>query len=179
MSADPRLRLVPADEDPPGGHRHEHVHAHGHALGHHGTGHGHAEPRPASSVEVQHLHFRYPDGFEALKGVDLSIDAGEKVALVGPNGAGKSTLLLHLNGIHEPSHGTVRIGDDLTASDYRGYYELDVSESERQQSMWVDKPGYESYRQDVTLEGVDEMIQDVDLNPDLPPVDGGSEQQGR
>ena len=62
----------------------------------------------AAAIEIEHLHFRYPDGFEALHGVDLSIAAGEKVAIVGPNGAGKSTLLLHLNGIHEPSHGAVR-----------------------------------------------------------------------
>ena len=64
-------------------------------------------------MSIEHLHFRYPDGFEALKGLDLSIGAGEKVALVGPNGAGKSTLMLHLNGIHEPTHGTVRIGDTV------------------------------------------------------------------
>jgi len=62
------------------------------------------------AVEIQHLHYAYPDGFEALKGVDLRIGGGEKVALVGPNGAGKSTLLLHLNGINRPGHGTVTIG---------------------------------------------------------------------
>lgn len=61
-------------------------------------------------VEVEHLHFSYPDGLEALKGVDLVIARGEKVALIGPNGAGKSTLMLHLNGINTPSHGQVRIG---------------------------------------------------------------------
>ncbi|MCU0478033.1 MAG: energy-coupling factor ABC transporter ATP-binding protein [Chloroflexi bacterium] len=59
---------------------------------------------------MEHLHFVYPDGFEALKGVHLRMARGEKVALVGPNGAGKSTLMLHLNGINLPTHGAVRIG---------------------------------------------------------------------
>jgi len=64
-------------------------------------------------IELEHLHFVYPDGLEALKGISLRIARGEKVALVGPNGAGKSTLMLHLNGINAPAHGTVRIGGTL------------------------------------------------------------------
>ncbi|HSL34212.1 MAG TPA: ATP-binding cassette domain-containing protein [Candidatus Limnocylindrales bacterium] len=91
---------------------HAHAHAHGHGAGHHDDGHAH-DAVVAAAVQVEHLHFCYPDGFEALKGVDLSIAAGEKVAIVGPNGAGKSTLLLHLNGIFEPAHGVVRIGADV------------------------------------------------------------------
>lgn len=68
------------------------------------------------SVEVTHLHYAYPDGTEALRGVDMVVRAGEKVALVGPNGAGKSTFMLHLNGINRPSHGSVRI-DGLPVAD--------------------------------------------------------------
>ena len=50
-------------------------------------------------LEIDDLHFSYPDGHVALRGVSLHLCEGDKAALVGPNGAGKSTLMLHLNGI--------------------------------------------------------------------------------
>lgn len=61
-------------------------------------------------VQIQDLHFAYPDGHTALNGVNLNICDGEKVALVGPNGAGKSTLMLHLNGIFDATQGDLLIG---------------------------------------------------------------------
>ncbi|MGE5549604.1 MAG: energy-coupling factor ABC transporter ATP-binding protein [Bacteroidota bacterium] len=62
-------------------------------------------------VEVQDLHYAYPDGHQALAGVTARITHGESVGIVGANGAGKSTLLWHLVGVLFPARGSVRIGD--------------------------------------------------------------------
>ena len=61
------------------------------------------------SLLVEDLAFAYPDGHQALFGVDLRIERGERVALLGPNGAGKTTLVLHLNGILRAGRGSVRV----------------------------------------------------------------------
>jgi len=51
----------------------------------------------------------------ALKGVDLSVPAGQVMALIGPSGAGKSTLIRCVNRLVEPTEGTIRLGDvDIT-----------------------------------------------------------------
>ncbi|WP_424529035.1 energy-coupling factor ABC transporter ATP-binding protein [Sphaerisporangium viridialbum] len=64
---------------------------------------------PPLSLRVSELAYAYPDGTQALFGVDLTIGSGERVALLGPNGAGKTTLVMHLNGILTAGHGSVEI----------------------------------------------------------------------
>ncbi|PUA80992.1 energy-coupling factor ABC transporter ATP-binding protein [Nocardioides currus] len=61
------------------------------------------------TLDVRGLAFAYPDGHQALFGVDLHVHPGERVALLGPNGAGKTTLVLHLNGILTGGAGSVAI----------------------------------------------------------------------
>ena len=63
----------------------------------------------APVLDVQGLAYAYPDGHQALYGVDLHVHQGERVALLGPNGAGKTTLVLHLNGILTAGAGSVSV----------------------------------------------------------------------
>jgi cobalt/nickel transport system ATP-binding protein len=64
---------------------------------------------PRVVLEVADLQYEYPDGTPALRGVDLVVHEGERVAVLGPNGAGKTTLMLHLNGLLESAAGSVAV----------------------------------------------------------------------
>jgi subfamily B ATP-binding cassette protein MsbA len=66
------------------------------------------------AVEVSGVRFSYDGNVDVLRGVSMSLDAGEIVALVGPSGGGKSTLLNLIPRLYEPSAGTIRIdGTDV------------------------------------------------------------------
>ncbi len=60
-------------------------------------------------VRTRGLRKRYPDGTEALRGVDLSVTSGAVVGLLGPNGAGKTTLAEILEGLRRPTGGSVSV----------------------------------------------------------------------
>jgi energy-coupling factor transport system ATP-binding protein len=60
-------------------------------------------------IEVLEVYFKYPSGVEALKGVSLTIQDGEFLAIMGENGAGKTTLVKHFNGLLKPTKGKVLV----------------------------------------------------------------------
>jgi phosphonate transport system ATP-binding protein len=67
-------------------------------------------------LEVRDLRKTYPTGDEALKGVSLTVEGSETVAMIGPSGAGKSTFIQCINRLTDPSGGTVTLdGTELTA----------------------------------------------------------------
>ena len=64
---------------------------------------------PVPALEVDGLAFAYPDGHQALYGVSLSIQRGERVALLGPNGAGKTTTISMICGLLRRDGGEVTV----------------------------------------------------------------------
>ena len=65
---------------------------------------------PPEQIRVEHVSFRYPSSeHDVLKDVSLSIDRGQRVAIVGENGAGKSTLIKLLSGLYAPTSGQITL----------------------------------------------------------------------
>ena len=66
-----------------------------------------------SDISIQAVTKRFPNGFEALKGINVEIKPGSFTVILGPSGAGKSTLLRLMNGLETPTSGSLRIGGEV------------------------------------------------------------------
>src|ERR1700722_10057984 len=66
-----------------------------------------------ASINLEGVRKVYPNGYEAIKELDLNINDGEFMVVVGPSGCGKTTVLRMIAGLESVSAGTVRIGDDV------------------------------------------------------------------
>ncbi|MEW9553514.1 ABC transporter ATP-binding protein [Nonomuraea sp. NPDC050783] len=89
--------------------------------------------RPADErLEAREVRYAYREGHDVLHGVSLTVQPGERLAMVGPSGAGKSTLGRLFAGIHGPRTGSVAVGGvplvDLPLDELRGHVALVTQE---------------------------------------------------
>ena len=66
-----------------------------------------------SEIVLEGITKRFPDGFEAVKDMNLDVGDGEFMILVGPSGCGKSTALRMIAGLEDITDGSLRIGEEV------------------------------------------------------------------
>ncbi len=66
------------------------------------------------SIELKNASFTYPGGFLANEHLNLTVNPGERIAIVGQNGAGKTTCVKMMNGLHRPTEGDVLVDGENT-----------------------------------------------------------------
>ena len=62
-------------------------------------------------IKIEGLKFSYEKGKEILKGIDVEIKKGEKIAVLGNNGSGKTTFFMNLNGVYLFDEGNIYLKD--------------------------------------------------------------------
>ncbi|MFC3680166.1 ABC transporter ATP-binding protein [Bacterioplanoides pacificum] len=123
------------------------------------------------ALEVKGLSKVYANGFEALKGIDLSVGQGDFFALLGPNGAGKSTTLGILSGLVQKTAGQASImGFDVNRDAFRAKQHLGVvpqefnfNQFEKVRDIVITQAGFFGLTAAQAAENTDYLLQQLDL----------------
>ncbi len=99
-------------------------------------------------IEITNLHKHFGK-LEVLKGINLSFNKGECIALIGPNGCGKTTLIKSILGMVIPSQGTIKVKGELISKNYQY----------RQHIGYMPQIG--RYPDNMTIGQIIEMIKDI------------------
>src|SRR5208337_666591 len=97
-------------------------------------------------ASIRGLFHRDTKTIEAVRGIDLTVDAGEFVAFLGPNGAGKTTTLKLLSGVLTPTTGTASVIGYVPWKRENAYRRRFALVMGQKNQLWWDLPAAESFR---------------------------------
>lgn len=123
------------------------------------------------ALEIENLYKTYPNGLEALKGINLQVKSGDFFALLGANGAGKSTTIGIITTLITKSSGTIHInGHDLDktpgiAKNYLGLVpqEINLNLFETCTEILINQAGYYGISKQNALPRVQELLKQLGL----------------
>jgi ABC-2 type transport system ATP-binding protein len=124
-----------------------------------------------NALSLRNLRKTYSNGFEALKGIDLDVEAGDFFALLGPNGAGKSTTIGIISSLVNESSGSVSIfGHDLRrnralAKSCIGLVpqEVNFNQFETVKNILLNQAGYYGTPRKLALQRTEQCLRQMDL----------------
>jgi ABC-2 type transport system ATP-binding protein len=124
-----------------------------------------------NALSIRNLRKTYNNGFEALKGINLDVEAGDFFALLGPNGAGKSTAIGIISSLINESSGTVSIfGHDLKTDRSRAKsclglvpQEVNFNQFDTVRSIVLNQAGYYGTPRKLAQQRTEQCLKQMDL----------------
>lgn len=124
-----------------------------------------------AALSIRNLKKTYSNGFEALKGIDLNVEAGDFFALLGPNGAGKSTTIGIISSLVTPTSGSVNIfGHDLKTEKNQAKsciglvpQEINFNQFETVKNIVLNQAGFYGIPRKQALANTEKCLKQMDL----------------
>ncbi|CAG1022732.1 putative ABC transporter ATP-binding protein YadG [Patescibacteria group bacterium] len=123
------------------------------------------------ALSINNLRKTYSNGFEALKGIDLTVEEGDFFALLGPNGAGKSTAIGIISSLVNATSGDVKVfGYDLKTQREQVKsciglvpQEINFNQFDTVKSIILNQAGYYGTPRKLALERMEQSLKAMDL----------------